>query len=179
MGGGGKALLQVGGITFLERVIRTSREGGCDPIWVVVRPGQRETREMVHSLGARLVLNPEPERGMFSSIVTGLAAALDQEPEAKGFLIFPVDHPRVRVETVAELVQSTSWKKKDTFVQPVHRDRAGHPILVDEETARRLTGLDPSLVFRRALIDLGLVPYRVAVRDPHICENLNTPSDLS
>jgi nicotine blue oxidoreductase len=179
MGGGGKALLEVGGITFLERVIRTSREGGCNPIWVVVRPSQREAKEMASSLGTRPVLNREPERGMFSSVVTGFAAALDEEPEAEGFLVFPVDHPRVRAETVAELVHSLSWKKKDTFVQPVYRDRGGHPILVDRDTAERLTGLDPTLVFRRALIDLGLVPYRVTVRDPHICENVNTPSDLS
>ena len=63
LGGQGKALLDVGGVTFLERVIRTSREGGCDPVWVVIRPGHRETSEMVVSLGARPVLNAEPGRG--------------------------------------------------------------------------------------------------------------------
>jgi CTP:molybdopterin cytidylyltransferase MocA len=179
MGGGGKALLEVGGITFLERVIRTSREGGCGAVWVVVRPRQREAREMALSLGAQVVVNTEPERGMFSSVIEGLGAALDAEPAAKGFLVFPVDHPRVRSKTVTQLVRSLPWMKGGTFAQPVHRQRGGHPILLDPDAARTLRSLEPNLVFRDALREAGLRPYPVEVRDPHIRENLNVPSDLS
>jgi nicotine blue oxidoreductase len=179
LGGQGKALLDVGGVTFLERVIRTSREGGCDPVWVVIRPGHRETSEMVVSLGARPVLNAEPGRGMFSSVVEGLSAALDEEPAVDGFLVFPVDHPRVRAATVRELIRSLLWKKEGTFVQPVHAKRSGHPVLVDRAGARALHRLDPTTVFRDALKAAGLSPYPVTVKDPHIRENLNTPSDLA
>jgi CTP:molybdopterin cytidylyltransferase MocA len=178
LGGRGKALLDVGGITFLERVIRTSREGGCDPVWVVVRPGHRETREMVVSLGARPVMNQDPDRGMFSSVVEGLGAALGEEPAVEGFVVFPVDHPRVRAATVKELIRSLVWKKEGTFVQPVHRNRSGHPIVIDPDGAHALCRLDPATVFRSALREAGLRPYPVKVADPHIRENLNTPSDL-
>lgn len=179
MGGRGKALLEVGGITFLERVIRTSREGGCDGVWVVVRPGHRETKEMAVSLGTRPVMNADPDRGMFSSVIEGLGAALDAEPEADGFVVFPVDHPRVRAATVKELIRSLAWKKEGTFVQPVHANHSGHPILVDPAGARSLCALDPATVFRTALRQAGLAPYLVKVKDPHIRENLNVPGDLA
>lgn len=178
MGGEGKALLDVGGVSFLERVIRTCREGGCEVIWVTVRPGEEEVVRMVHSLGCKLVVNPDPERGMFSSVHLGIQQALQDDPAPEGVLVFPVDHPRVRTETVKSILNALPDKPDGTFVQPTFKERGGHPIALDAGGARSLIAQDPARVFRDALGSVGLRAHPVPVADPHIRENLNTPDDL-
>jgi len=83
LGGVAKALLTgADGRTFLARVVGTAHEAGTDDIVVVVGPpfgdavaaGARE-------LGARVVVNPQPERGMASSVALGFGA-LDEAGSA-------------------------------------------------------------------------------------------------
>lgn len=178
MGGGGKALVTVAGVPFLELVIRAAREGGCEAIWVVLRPGDEESAEAARSLGSRPIWNPKPDRGMFSSVQTGCAAALEEDPALEGLLVHPVDHPRVHARTVTELVDAFASRPTGTFVRPRFQGRAGHPILLDRPGAKALTYLDPGMVFRTALRRAGLAPHSIDVGDAHIRENLNLPEDL-
>ena len=189
MGGKGKALVELDGQSFLERVISTCREGGCEDVWVVVRAGDRETEESARSLGARVTTNPDPERGMFSSVQIGIQTALgdpdlprpstgDATP-LQGCLVFPVDHPRVHADTVRTLINKLSSVGGDTFLQPTTGNRGGHPIVLSVEGAGKLLDQKPTLVFRDALAQAGLSPTRIPVPDPHIRENMNLPSDLT
>lgn len=178
MGGGGKALLVENGLSFLERVAGISRGGGCASVWVVIREGQPETEALAGVLDVHVVRNPEPDRGMFSSVQCALRAALKAEPPADGFLLFPVDHPRVMRETVHTLVRTFDENPRGAYLQPVHSGRGGHPIGVSAKDARTLLSFDPSAILKEALAQAGLVPWPVPVEDPGIRDNLNTPLDL-
>ena len=173
LGGGGKARLEVGGVSFLERVIRTSRDGGCGTLWVVVRADHEETLEMARSLGCRLVVNENPEQGMFSSVLAGLTAAqtpeAGQDPETvDAYLVFPVDHPRVHADTVRTLIHALPASAPNTYAYPSHEGRGGHPILIGAAGAHRMLDHTPTGVFRDVLAEAGLSAREVPrARRPH------------
>ncbi len=177
MGGRPKALLTIDGETFLERVAQTCRDGGAKVLVVVTRAEPPEISRIARSLGATVVENPEPDRGMFSSVTLGLEAALRDDPG--GILVFPVDHPRVLPATVAALVRALPDRPPRTWLRPAHDGRGGHPILVDRETTAALAALDSDTTLRDALHGLGLTPHSIPVDDPGIRANLNRPEDLA
>lgn len=165
MGGVPKALLEIEGRTFLDRAVETSRLAGADPVVVVAAPGV--------DLGLDALVNPDPARGMFSSVQIGIDALLAIGVD--GVLIFPVDHPHVAVDTVRALLdasQGAGWTR------PVHHGRAGHPIVIGRDAARALLDADPGAQLREALRAAGFTPRDVVVDDPGVVSNVNEPRDL-
>src|SRR5262245_58361140 len=75
LGGVAKALLAIGGRTFLARIVAAAREVGTEDIVVVVAsPHGDAVAAAARELGARVVVNPLPERGMASSVAGGFGA---------------------------------------------------------------------------------------------------------
>lgn len=79
LGGVAKALLAgADGRTFLATVVATARDAGANDIVVVVGPPFGESvAAQARELGARIVVNPQPERGMASSVALGFGALDD------------------------------------------------------------------------------------------------------
>ena len=63
-----KAELIVAGRRLVDRAITALREAGCDPLIAIVRPDTTVR-------GARAVVNPDPSRGMRSSLALAVEAA--------------------------------------------------------------------------------------------------------
>jgi CTP:molybdopterin cytidylyltransferase MocA len=94
LGGAAKALLRIDRTptasevtssdrTFLEAIVATAREVGCDEVVVVVGPPYGiEVAEHARALGARVVTNPDPARGMASSVALGFGALSDARGSA-------------------------------------------------------------------------------------------------
>jgi nicotine blue oxidoreductase len=179
MGGTPKALLALEGVSFLERSIRACRGGGCTAIRIVVSEGMEAVRAIAREHGAAVTVNPAPDRGMFSSVLSGLEALLHEYEDMKGFLIFPVDHPRVSEETVRALISSSPAGPARSWIQPVYGGQRGHPILIDALSARSLLSIPPECTLHGALGRCGLKPFDVPVDDPGILANVNTPADLA
>ncbi|HEX5060056.1 MAG TPA: nucleotidyltransferase family protein [Kofleriaceae bacterium] len=76
LGGVAKALLTGSdGRTFIAKVVATAREAGTDDIVVVVGPPFADAvATQARELGVRVVVNPQPERGMASSVAAGFGA---------------------------------------------------------------------------------------------------------
>lgn len=189
MGGGGKALATIHGITFLERVFEACREGGCRATYVVVRPDDTATRDYVESLThhhvhrprCRIspVLNPEADRGMFSSVRLGLKASLNADP-AHAIVVFPVDFPFVHHTTVHALAHALDAEsaKASIVVRPRYHERTGHPIVLSRGLATAIAERPVDSRLDTA-IEAASPEYRdVTVVDIGILRNLNYPSDL-
>jgi CTP:molybdopterin cytidylyltransferase MocA len=167
LGGVAKALLKLGEVTYLQRIVETAREVGTEEIVVVVGPPFGDAvAEHAKVLGVRTVVNPEPERGMASSVAIGFAA-LDGGDAA---WLWPVDHPTVSVETLRALIAANVH-----VAQPRFEGRGGHPPLI----ARALW---PALA---ACGDGGaravLAPHMTAitVEDPGVVRDIDTPADAA
>ena len=160
-----KSLLIFGKETAVDRVVRICREGGCDPVIVVLGHEADRVRANAVLQGIEMVTNEAYETGRTSSLQTGLRAV---PQEAAGFLLFPVDHPMVDPSTVAALL-AAAGSGPYRIVVPVHGGRRGHPVLFDarliaeftalgpDTPARTITAADPSRVLDVPVEDAGIL----------------------
>lgn len=122
LGGVAKALL--GEPTFLAKILATARDVGLANAIVVVGPPHGEAVAAHASmLGARVVENPAPERGMASSVALGFGALTDEDAA----WLWPVDHPDVDASTLRALVAKLG---DHAAARPVFELRGGHPPLI-------------------------------------------------
>lgn len=109
-----KALLMYRGETFVDRLRRIFC-AECSEVIVVGSPESRFSTDVV---------NPEPERGMLSSLQCGLRAVA---ADANAVLFMPVDTPAVDPGTVQVLVRG--WRGEALRI-PRHGGKRGHPVML-------------------------------------------------
>jgi|SRR4051812_37274027 len=119
--GGPKALLAIGGETFLARCARLLRRPGVNEVFAVVgHEAERVARDGA-AAGLSFVVNARYADGMLTSILAGLEAAA----AADAVLVHPVDHPLVETETVDAVV--AALRRGARVAVPSHDGRRGHP----------------------------------------------------
>lgn len=166
-----KALLSMRGRTFVQAVVDALSAGGCEPVLSVV-PDDPVIAEAARATGARVLTNPHPGEGPITSMRLALA---ELEGSVEGVIYLAVDHPCVRAETVATLLDAA--RSTDApLVIPTYEGERGHPSFFRESLFREL--MDPTLdggartVVRRHLDRAELV----AVDDPGIRLDIDTPA---
>ena len=124
--GSPKALLDLGGETFLDRLILTLG-GLCSPVIVVLGWEPQQIRAGLRRAElAEFVTNPDYRRGQLSSLQRGLAAV---PPEAEGVMFTPVDFPAVRPSTIARIARRFQTRRPNEWlVVPRSQGRNGHPV---------------------------------------------------
>ena len=118
-----KALLPLGGETFLGRWLRVLKEAGVPRTRVVLGRHMGQIREETDLMDSQVVVQTRPEEGMLSSLRLGMAAlpnGLD------GLFLCPVDHPLVDAKLLRSLADAL---KPGVVVVPGHQGRRGHPVL--------------------------------------------------
>ena len=135
-----KPLLDLGGRTLLARAVAAFSAVGVEDVVVVSGYRAEEVAAEAAAAGARSVLNPRYEEGMFSSVQAGAAAV----PAGRRFFVLPVDCPLVRPETVGRLARAAEADGAPVAL-PVHGGLPGHPPLLGAGAPRR----DPRRAPRR------------------------------
>jgi len=115
--GGPKAPAVVDGERLVDRAVRVLREGGCDPIVVVLGAWVGEVP------GAQIVVNDEWLEGMGSSLRAGLAAL-----DADRVVVTLVDLPGMSAEAIRRFVNSPSRLAQGAF-----GGERGHPVVIGSE----------------------------------------------
>jgi CTP:molybdopterin cytidylyltransferase MocA len=122
--GGPKALLPIGGTTFLAHVARGLLRPGVAAVVAVVGHGARRIKgEAGVPADVALVDNPRPDDGMLGSVLLGLDAA-----EARGadaVLLHPVDHPFTSPATTDAVLAALA--SGAVIAVPSYGGRRGHP----------------------------------------------------
>jgi CTP:molybdopterin cytidylyltransferase MocA len=170
-----KALLPVGGRSFLARTVGALRQGGCDPVLVVVAAGARRLMDEAAATGARVVINPDPGEGPITSLRLALAALGSSVP---GLAYLPVDHPMVRGETVSTLLDAARASGA-ALTLPTHRGKRGHPALFAAALFAELA--DPSLQGGARTVVHRHLPQAllVEVDDPGVLVDIDTPDSYA
>ncbi len=118
--------------TFLSAAIRLFFPL-VDEVLVVAGKNQAALAPIIYANGAALVVNPEPERGQFSSLRVGLQEVLNRGRDAA--LVTLVDRPPPRKETLqalqAAFERAVSHRK--WAVIPEYEGQHGHPIFLARE----------------------------------------------
>jgi CTP:molybdopterin cytidylyltransferase MocA len=122
--GGPKALLRIGGESFLARVASLLAAASADPVVVVLGcEAERVRAEAGIPPGVAVVENRTWRHGMLESIWRGLEAA--EAAGAAAVLIHPVDHPLVEADTIARVYRAL--RAGATIAVPTFDGRRGHP----------------------------------------------------
>lgn len=162
--GGPKAELVVDGVRLVDRAAGVLAAAGCAEIVAV-------TRSHGDVAGARVVVNPEPARGMRSSLKLALDAADDLGADAMAVLL--VDTPGVTASAARAVVEA--WRPGGITVARYPAGR-GHPIVMSLRLWRRaleLAGPDEGArVLLRATPDVHEVEVDGDAAD------LDSPEDL-
>jgi len=153
------------GTPFLQRALAALREGGCEPLLVVL--GAQAERARGLALGADVVVNADWESGMGSSLGVGLAALPGGVDAA---LVLLVDTPGIGAAAVARV---SSYAAPDVVAMATYDGRRGHPVLIGRAHWPEVT--------RSAVGDTGARPFLLAhaarvVEVP--CEDVASPEDI-
>jgi molybdenum cofactor cytidylyltransferase len=174
-----KALLPIEGETFLARTVRALREGGCDPVLVVVAQGQPELSERLADVaeraGGRVLLNPSPGEGPITSLRLAIRTLGDS---VEGLVYLPVDHPLVRPETVAVLLAEARVKRA-ALTLPTHRGERGHPAVFAAALFAELA--DPALEGGARVVVHRYLDHAVLIEvdDPGVLTDIDTPESYA
>lgn len=174
-----KLLLPFGETTLAGAVVDALSRGGAGTVLLVTAPGDEALRAWADAAGVATAINPEPSRGMLSSIREGIAAlggaaALARRGEV--LLVAPADLPALRPETVA-LVLQTLEKEGAPLAVPVYRGRRGHPLAVAPERVPEIETLDLAVGLRQLLDRHAGEVLEVETDDPGAVRDVDTPED--
>lgn len=167
-----KALLEFQGETFLDRLIRVLGRV-CHPIIVVVGQHADQIQSRIERASeVCFAVNPDPERGMLSSLQCGLALV---PADAAAAMFLPVDHPNIEPETI-ELLAERFRRDHAPITVPTYLGEHGHPVcisraIVDELLALPVEAKASDVIHRH-------VPNTiyVEVADPAVVTDIDDPA---
>jgi molybdenum cofactor cytidylyltransferase len=156
------------GTRFVDAISRTAHEAGARPVVVVAPPGHRAPPD------TRAIINPDAGSQQIASIRLGVANLANTS--VRGALVWPVDHPLVRRETLLSMIE-TARSTGAKFVVPTFDGRRGHPGYFARETWDELM-TEVRAGAREVLHSRSHEVQELAVPDPGVLANIDTPADL-
>ena len=163
--------------TFLSGAIR-SLALSTDFVLIVAGKNEAALAPIAYANGASLVTNPDPSRGQFSSLQVGLHEVLNHGRDAA--VITLVDRPPVSPATVVLLRDAFESAPQSIWaVVPEFSGRHGHPYLLGRELMEIFLHAPPSASARDIEHRYQAHIQYVAVSDPFVALNINTPEDYA
>ncbi len=164
--------------TFLSAAIKLFFSH-VDVVLVVVGKNQAALSPVIYANGASLVVNPDPERGQFSSLRIGLQEVLNRGQDAA--MITLVDRPPVRPETLQTLraaFEHATIQRKWAVI-PEYQGNHGHPILAGREMLTAFLKAPETSNAREVEHQHEDKIAYIPVDDPLVAVNVNTPEQYA
>jgi molybdenum cofactor cytidylyltransferase len=165
------------GETFLSSAIQ-SLSRATEFVTIVVGKNEVTLSPIIYSHGASLVVNPDPSRGQFSSLQVGLREVLSHGRDAA--MVTLVDRPPVKSTTIDTLREAFASSEKNVWaVIPEFSGKHGHPYLVGREMIEAFLRVPPTSIARDIEHQHQKHIQYVAVDDPLVAANIDTPEDYA
>ena len=172
-----KLLLPWNGTTIIGHLIRQWQALDAAQITVVCRPNDEPISAELDRLGfprENRILNPQPERGMFSSIQCA-ARWPGWQSGLTSWAIVLGDQPHLRSETLQNLLAFHA-RHSIAICQPSHEGHAGHPVLL-RRSAFELLKNTTAQTLKTFLKQNDTSIVKCPVTDPGLALDLDTPED--
>ncbi len=168
-----KSALELGGATFIARVVGALREGGCRDVVAVIGADDGRAGTEAAAAGARVVLNTARDSEQIDSLRLGLRNLM---PGAEGVVVLPVDHPRASAASVEALI--TAWAAARVPIARASHDGApGHPTLFAATVFEELLHGELPEGARSVIAAHEREVLDVAVGDSGVTTDIDTPDD--
>jgi molybdenum cofactor cytidylyltransferase len=165
-----KALLRLGGQTFLERILSAVNAAGIAQTVTVVGHHRDEIQKALPDLP--LVFNPDYNDGMSTSVKAGLRAL---PKGVRGTGIFLVDHPLIVADTITHLARNL---RPGHIVLPSHEGRRGHPVFFAADLFAEILALSPDEGLNKVVRHNPGRVIEVPVPDPGVLQDIDTPEQF-
>ena len=136
--GGGKLLALLDDRPVLQHAVDAAADWGPDALIAVLGHDADVAERIVGWGDAQRVRNPDPDRGLASSLQVGVAAAAAVDPPLDGVFVALGDQPRVRAATYRTLARAAA------------ADGGSHPIVVPRYSGEAAGVANPALLLRAA-----------------------------
>jgi len=167
-----KLIADVNGEPLLDRTLGSLFDGGASRVVVVLAPeAALAPVTRLRDPRVAIVVNPDPSRGMFSSIQTGLT-----EAQGSPILLLPADMPFVTSATVRAVAQECA--RRDDVVVPIFQGRRGHPLGLPIKLRDHLLAQPATGSLRDALRAIGAMTIELPVDDAGILRDVDVRADL-
>jgi molybdenum cofactor cytidylyltransferase len=175
--GSDKALLEFPGTgtNFLTAQI-ASLKPHCEIVLVVAGRNAESLKADVYRQAADLIVNPDPDRGQFSSLQVGLHELLNRGRNLA--LITHVDRIPPQSPTISALKTAFGNRSHETWmVVPEHASVHGHPVLAGREMIEAWLRAGVTSTAREVEHAHQRHIAYIAVDDPNVTANINTPEE--
>ena len=169
-----KALLKLGEDTFVDHICNEMKAAGIRLISIITGPHHEQISEALKSHGEiSITHNSQYQKGQISSLQMGLRHLPTGSTAA---LVWPVDHPLVKTETVSLLLSQFKEAKQHLTI-PVHDSHRGHPVIYDLHAIRSVLSFGPDQTAKALQsIYAGQITF-VSVEDEGVIKDIDTPED--
>jgi molybdenum cofactor cytidylyltransferase len=137
-----KQLLRWGDSSLLQVACKTALQTECRPVIVVLGCEAEACGQEIADLPVTVVVNPEWQKGMGSSIAVGVSALESAAPETSGALFLLVDQPTVTPDLLNSLVKAWSPPKLP-IAATSYGGSGGVPAIFAKTLFSELKALDP------------------------------------
>lgn len=175
MGGFPKPLLYIGGLTFVEKICSVQQQANVPDTVVIVGYEHEEVTKRVELAEADIVVNRAYQRGMLSSIQTGVRHIDERDFDA--LLLWPVDYPVVTAHIVQRLVGTFNDEPSSDIVVPTVQGERGHPALFAASTYDPLLNAPHDQGAKAVVYADDTQVTEVEVDDQRIHVDIDTPAE--
>jgi molybdenum cofactor cytidylyltransferase len=165
--GGRKLEARLAGRPLLQHAIDALARAGIEDAIVVLAPDS-SLEAAVAWRGAQRVVNPDPSRGLASSLQLGWAAALASDPAPDAVLVVLGDQPRLDPDVIARLVAAPLDPEAPVVAPRFAASTARNPVRIETSTRG-------ARLVQAAAGDRGLGPLLDAA--PDLVRWLDVPGD--
>lgn len=167
----------VSGETFLSAAIRALLPFS-EMVIVVAGENEPNLAPVVYADGASLIRNPQPEQGQFSSLQVGLQAVLGCGRDAA--IVTLVDRPPASAAVLSALTSAFLAAPTGMWaVVPEYQGKHGHPVFLGREMMEAFLTAPSSASARDIEHENQAHIQYVAVDDPTVTLNVNTPEEYA
>ena len=168
-----KQLLPLGKSTLLEQAIDNLLNSSVDETIVVLGHKAEEITEKIANKPVKVVINPDYQQGMSTSIVAGLIMV---DPRSQAVMLALGDQPLVTSRTINQLIEAFNKNRKGIAV-PTYQGRRGHPIIFDIKYKAELFKLKGDIGGREIIQNHPKDVFMVAVDSESVISDIDTQED--
>lgn len=171
--GGGKLVADIRGEPLLQYTLRALLDAGVPRVVLVAAAVDAfVTVPAVADPRVQVVLNSDPARGMFSSVLAGLAE-VDRGGPA---LVLPADMPFIRAASIEAVL--AAHRASGQAVVASYRGRRGHPVVLPASIWPELLDQSPLSSLKDALAGLEVELRQLEVEDAGVLRDVDSKTDL-
>jgi molybdenum cofactor cytidylyltransferase len=136
-----KQLIQFGGKSLLRRAVDAAGAAGCSPTVVVVGSGSESVTRELQETDAAVVPNRQWQRGIGSSIRTGVQHLTDNAKDVDAIVLLVCDQPFVDDRVIKQLI-ALHEKTRKPIVASSYADTLGIPALFERACFSELLSIN-------------------------------------